>query len=88
MPHVLLDGVEGNAEVGGDRTESVAHLLRLMKGAYDTYNVRGYNYFFDIRHSQDVGVQSIGAPFDGRWQVAWRGNRELHEVLPGRACAQ
>ncbi len=46
----------------GEPTESVAHLLRLMKGADDTYNSRDYDFFLDKRHSEDVAVHYIGAP--------------------------
>ncbi len=46
----------------GEPTESVAHLLRLMKGADDGYNSRDFDLFLGQRHSEDVVVHYIGAP--------------------------
>ncbi|MFI7067585.1 ester cyclase [Kribbella sp. NPDC050124] len=46
----------------GEPTESVAHLLRLMKGADDAFNRRDYDDFLDHGHHEDVVVNYIGRP--------------------------
>ena len=46
----------------GEPSESVAHLLRLMKSADDAYNARDYEVFLNQLHRDDVVVHQIGAP--------------------------
>ena len=46
----------------GEPTKEVAHLLRLMKSADDTYNSRDYDFFLNKRHHKDVWVHQIGSP--------------------------
>lgn len=46
----------------GEPTEAVAHLLRVMKSADDTYNSRDYDFFLNHRHHKDVLVHQIGSP--------------------------
>ncbi|MBV9543113.1 MAG: hypothetical protein JOY61_01900, partial [Chloroflexi bacterium] len=59
-----VTGVEGfDRSTGtGEPADSVAHNLRLMKGADDAYNARDYTVFLDQLHAKDVVVHQIGAP--------------------------
>ena len=43
-------------------TEAVAHLLRLMKSADDTYNSRDYEFILNKHHHHDVLVHKMGSP--------------------------